>query len=118
MTATKHETSTPQPRCWRWIHIGARISALAGPGEVLVSQTVKDLAADSGLAFEDAGEHELKGTPDRWGLYRVVAETHSDAAPASACRPQKGCKEIGCVLEGSTRLQRCDSLPRLSAAGR
>jgi class 3 adenylate cyclase len=55
------------------VHIGARIQALAGPNEVLVSQTVKDLVAGSGLAFEDAGEHELKGVPDRWRLYRVVS---------------------------------------------
>jgi len=55
------------------VHIGARVGALAGPSEVLVSQTVKDLVAGSGLAFEDAGEHELKGVPDRWRLYRVVA---------------------------------------------
>ena len=45
---------------------------IAGPSEVLVSQTVKDLVAGSGLAFEDAGEHELKGVPDRWRLYRVA----------------------------------------------
>ncbi|HET7236926.1 MAG TPA: adenylate/guanylate cyclase domain-containing protein, partial [Actinomycetota bacterium] len=54
------------------VHIGARVSALAGPSEVLVSRTVKDLVAGSGLVFEDAGEHELKGVPDRWRLYRVV----------------------------------------------
>ncbi len=54
------------------VHIGARVAALAGPSEVLVSQTVKDLVAGSGLAFEDAGEHGLKGVPDRWRLYRVV----------------------------------------------
>ena len=52
--------------------IGARVGALAKSSEVLVSQTVKDLVAGSGLAFEDAGEHELKGVPDRWRLYRVV----------------------------------------------
>jgi class 3 adenylate cyclase len=52
--------------------IGARVGALAGPSEVLVSQTVKDLVAGSGLVFEPAGEHELKGVPDRWNLYRVV----------------------------------------------
>ena len=40
---------------------------------MLVSSTVKDLVAGSGLAFEDAGEHELKGVPDRWHLYRVVS---------------------------------------------
>jgi class 3 adenylate cyclase len=52
--------------------IGARVASLAGPGEVLVSNTVKDLVAGSGLTFEDRGEHELKGLPDRWHLYRVV----------------------------------------------
>jgi class 3 adenylate cyclase len=55
------------------VHIGARVGSLAGPSEVLVSQTVKDLVAGSGLTFEDAGEHELKGVPDRWHLYRVVS---------------------------------------------
>ena len=55
------------------VHIGARVGALAQPSEVLVSQTVKDLVAGSGLTFEDAGEHELKGVPDRWHLYRVVS---------------------------------------------
>ncbi|HTG48003.1 MAG TPA: adenylate/guanylate cyclase domain-containing protein [Actinomycetota bacterium] len=52
---------------------GARISALAGSSEILISQTVKDLVAGSGLSFEDAGEHDLKGVPDRWRLYRVVS---------------------------------------------
>jgi class 3 adenylate cyclase len=54
------------------VHIAARVMSLAGAGEVLVSSTVKDLVAGSGLAFQDAGEHELKGVPDRWRLYRVV----------------------------------------------
>jgi class 3 adenylate cyclase len=54
------------------LHIGARVAALAGPSEVWVSQTVKDLVAGSGLAFDDRGEHELKGVPDHWRLYRVV----------------------------------------------
>jgi class 3 adenylate cyclase len=53
--------------------IGARVGALAEPSEVLASSTVKDLVAGSGLGFEDAGEHELKGVPDRWRLFRVVA---------------------------------------------
>ena len=52
--------------------IGARVGALAGPGEILVSRTVQDLVVGSGLIFEDAGEHELKGVPDRWRLYRVA----------------------------------------------
>jgi class 3 adenylate cyclase len=54
------------------VHIGARIAGLAGPGQVLVSRTVKDLVAGSGLVFEDEGERELKGVPDPWHLYRVV----------------------------------------------
>ena len=52
--------------------IGARIGALAGPSEILVSQTVKDLTTGSQLRFADAGEHALKGIPDRWQLYRSV----------------------------------------------
>jgi class 3 adenylate cyclase len=54
------------------VHIGARVGALAEPSEVLVSSTVKDLVAGSGLSFADAGEHELKGVPGTWRLYRVV----------------------------------------------
>jgi class 3 adenylate cyclase len=53
------------------VHIGARVASLAEPGEVLVSSTVKDLVAGSGLTFWDAGERELKGVPERWHLYRV-----------------------------------------------
>ena len=55
------------------VSIASRVAAIAGASEVLVSQTVKDLVAGSGLAFEDAGEHELKGVPDQWRLYRVVS---------------------------------------------
>jgi class 3 adenylate cyclase len=54
------------------VNIGARIAAVAGPGEVLVSSTVKDLTAGSGVAYEDAGEHELKGIPGAWRVYRVA----------------------------------------------
>jgi class 3 adenylate cyclase len=54
------------------VHIGARIAAMAGPSQVLVSSTVKDLVAGSGLVFDDVGEHDLKGIPARWRLYRVV----------------------------------------------
>jgi class 3 adenylate cyclase len=56
------------------VSIGARVAATAGPSEVRVSQTVKDLVAGSGLAFEDAGEHELKGVPDRWRLYSAASD--------------------------------------------
>jgi class 3 adenylate cyclase/pimeloyl-ACP methyl ester carboxylesterase len=55
------------------VHIGARISALAAPGEVLVSSTVKDLVVGSGTAFDDRGAHHLKGVPDEWRLYAVEA---------------------------------------------
>jgi pimeloyl-ACP methyl ester carboxylesterase len=50
-------------------HIGARVAALARPGEVLVSRTVRDLVAGSGLSFTDRGEHEFKGVADRWQVY-------------------------------------------------
>jgi class 3 adenylate cyclase len=52
------------------VTIGARVAALAGPGEVLVSQTVRDLVAGSGLSFDDRGDHDLKGIPNQWRLYR------------------------------------------------
>ena len=55
------------------VHTGARISSLAGPGEVLVSSTVKDLVAGSGIEFIDRGEHELKGIPENWRLFEVAA---------------------------------------------
>jgi class 3 adenylate cyclase len=55
------------------VNVAARVASMAGPSEVLVSSTVRDLVAGSGLGFEDAGEHELKGVPDRWRLYRVVS---------------------------------------------
>lgn len=54
------------------VSIAARVAALAGASEVLVSQTVKDLVAGSGLVFDDHGEHELKGIAERWRIYRVV----------------------------------------------
>jgi class 3 adenylate cyclase len=53
------------------VHIGARVSALAGSGEVLVSSTVKDLVAGSGINFIERGEHELKGVPGAWRLFAV-----------------------------------------------
>jgi class 3 adenylate cyclase len=57
------------------VHIGARIAAQAQPGEVLVSSTIKDLVAGSGIVFEDRGAHELKGVPGEWRLYAVRAAT-------------------------------------------
>ena len=55
------------------VHLAQRVSGLAPAGEVLVSRTVTDLVAGSGLVFEDRGEHELKGVPGVWHLYSVVA---------------------------------------------
>jgi uncharacterized protein (TIGR00369 family) len=53
------------------VHAGARIEALAGPGEILVSALVKELVAGSAIEFDDRGEHELKGIPGSWHLYRA-----------------------------------------------
>ena len=54
------------------VHIGARVAAEAGPGEVVVSQTVKDLVAGSRLAFTERGVVELKGVPGEWRLFTVA----------------------------------------------
>jgi class 3 adenylate cyclase len=54
------------------VHIASRVGALAAPGEVLVTRTVRDLVAGSGIAFEERGEQELKGVPDRWTLYAAT----------------------------------------------
>jgi class 3 adenylate cyclase len=54
------------------VHVGARVAAAASPGEVVVSSTVRDLVAGSGIGFADRGEHDLKGVPDRWHLYAVT----------------------------------------------
>jgi class 3 adenylate cyclase len=56
------------------VSIGSRVAGLANPSEVLVSQTVKDLVAGSGLSFEDRGLHRLKGVPDEWRVYAVAQE--------------------------------------------
>ncbi len=55
------------------VHIGARVSATSGPQEVLVTSTVKDLVAGSGIEFEDRGAHQLKGVPGEWRLFAVAA---------------------------------------------
>jgi class 3 adenylate cyclase/pimeloyl-ACP methyl ester carboxylesterase len=54
------------------VHIGARVSALAGPNDVLVSSTLRDLVIGSGLEFDDRGTHQLKGVPGEWHLYAVA----------------------------------------------
>ena len=61
------------------VHTGARIGALAGSGEVLVSRTVRDLSAGSGLVFESLGPQRLKGLPEEVDVYRIST---SGAAPS------------------------------------
>ena len=56
------------------VHIGARVMAQAGAGEVWVSATVKDLVAGSGIRFEERGTHALKGVPGEWPLWLALAE--------------------------------------------
>ena len=53
------------------VHIGARVSAFAGPNDVLVSSTLRGLVIGSGLEFDDRGAHELKGVPGQWHLFAV-----------------------------------------------
>jgi class 3 adenylate cyclase len=54
------------------VNIAARISAMAGSGEVLASSTVKDLVAGSGIRFEPRGLHRLKGIPDEWRIFAAL----------------------------------------------
>jgi class 3 adenylate cyclase len=56
------------------VHLGARVAAEARPGEVLVSSTVKDLVAGSGIRFQERGPADLKGIPGEWRLYSVVRD--------------------------------------------
>ena len=56
------------------VHIAARVMAAAGPSEVVVSSTVKDLVGGSGIPFEDRGTHELKGAPGEWHLFAATSE--------------------------------------------
>jgi class 3 adenylate cyclase len=64
------------------VHIGSRVGSKAGAGEVLVSGTVRDLVAGSGLAFESRGEHELKGLPGTWQLYAATAPDPAEGTGA------------------------------------
>ena len=64
------------------VHIGARVGALAQPGEVLVSSTVREIVTGSRRAFAEAGEHDLKGVPHRWQLYSVLQDAESRVAGA------------------------------------
>jgi class 3 adenylate cyclase len=65
------------------VHIGARIAGLAGPSEILVSQTVSDLVAGSEIKFDERGPHELKGVPGTWRLYAVIRPSAGPTVPAN-----------------------------------
>jgi class 3 adenylate cyclase len=69
------------------VHIGARVMALAGRGEVLVSSTVRDLVAGSGIRFDDRGVHELKGVPGEWRVLAVSADSHRPLVDAATASP-------------------------------
>jgi class 3 adenylate cyclase len=60
------------------VHIGARIAALGGPGELLTSSTVRDLVVGSGIEFGVHGRHAHKGRPDPWTVYRVLGDRDDD----------------------------------------
>ena len=55
------------------VHTGARVAALAGPGEVLVSRTIRDLVAGAPIRLDSRGSHELKGVPGSWEVFSVVS---------------------------------------------
>jgi class 3 adenylate cyclase len=64
------------------VHTGARVAALAGAGEVLVSNTVRDLVAGSGIQFTERGAHALKGIPGEWRLFAVQQPARDTPQPA------------------------------------
>jgi len=89
------------------VHIGARVAALAGAGEVLVSNTVKDLVAGSGLMFEDRGAHTLKGVPGEWRLYAI-----KPAIPElSVSLPPSGRTKRSCSVTCSTDVKLLRAAP-------
>jgi hypothetical protein len=69
------------------VHIGARVGAIAGAGQIVASRTVHDLMVGSGMRFESLGQHELKGVPGSWELFAV---RRPDAAPATPAAPVDG----------------------------
>ena len=88
------------------VPIGARIMAAAGPSEVLASSTVRDLAAGSGLLFEDRGERELKGVPGSWRLYAVTRRSpEAVAAPEAGLESetQRAARRVAAVRRSQAR---------------
>jgi class 3 adenylate cyclase len=101
------------------VHIGARVGGLAGPGEVLVSQTVRDLVAGSGLAFEPCGTHVLKGVPSEWRLFRAVAPLSTPRKSRRRCTPESGhgSDRTRCSLSANSRRRSAIRLPRRRMKG-
>jgi YVTN family beta-propeller protein len=85
------------------VPIGARIAAAAAPGEVLVSATVRDLAAGAGLHFEDRGVHELKGVPGEWGLFAVARTTIHEAPATPTAGPDGATRRAAAVRRARSR---------------
>jgi class 3 adenylate cyclase len=88
------------------VHIAARVMAEAGPGEVLVSSTVKDLVVGSGLSFEDHGLHELRGVPDAWRIYaleRSIAAGPSSPVRASQAPGSSSSASVGSAVGAENR---------------
>jgi hypothetical protein len=92
--------------------------ALAGPGEVLVSATVRDLAFGSGVEFDPRGEHELKGVPGKWSVHAVVADRREDQRPASRATPEQAALTPSPIVTMSAAdralVQVANRAPRLS----
>jgi class 3 adenylate cyclase len=95
------------------VNVAARISALAGPGEVLVSSTVRELVLGSGLEFVENGVHQLKGVPDEWHVYAVTADGRTDARSVSEVTP-----EVAALTPGPMETLRPRDRAMLAAANR
>ena len=87
------------------VHIGARVAAKASPGEVLVSSTVKDLVAGSGIRFSERGAAELKGIPGEWRLYSVDELAPAQREQTSARR--QNLRELSLMADGGIRPSKC-----------
>jgi class 3 adenylate cyclase len=80
------------------VHLGARVGALAAPGEVLVSETIRGLIVGSGVELEDRGEHELKGVPGRWRLYVVAGGERPPTEPLPGPRETMRAQDRAAVV--------------------
>ena len=96
------------------VHIAARIGAAAAPGETLVSRTVSDLVAGSGLGFAPRGIHQLKGVPGDWELLAASGNPTTPAVPAQPPEPRLGDRLIVTTARRAPRL--LTTVNRLDAA--